>query len=142
LVLPDRQFFLCRVHQVTARGKSLAAVSSADCRDQSGVSHGQRSYAMENRNSDDVVSGCDFSGDFCEDGCGSWVALVIQTGHSSPVIVIAYVTGKHDVSAGAWAGDGEPNLIDGDRALHDVTEQNFGHHSIIGYNLAIHTAEA
>ena len=141
-MLPDRQFFLCRVYQVTARGKSLPAVSSTNGRDQSSIAYGQCSYAVENGNGDDVVAGRHFSGDFGEYGCCGRVTLVVQAGHSSPVIVIAYVTGKHDVRAGAWASDGEPNLIDGDRALHDVTEQNFGHHSIIGYNLAIHTAEA
>jgi len=142
LVFPDRQLFLSRVYQVAAGSEGFSAVSSADCSDQSGVTYGQRPHAMENGNGDDVVAGRHFSGDFGEYGCGGRVALVVQAGHSSPVIVIAYVTGKYDISTGAWAGDGEPNLIDGDGTLHDVTEQNFGHHSIIGYNLGIHTAEA
>ena len=141
-MLPDGQFFLCCVHQVTARGERLPAVSSTNGRDQSSITYGQCSYAVENGNGDDVVAGRHFSGDFGEYGCCGRVTLVVQAGYCAPMIVIAYVTGKHDVSAGAWAGDGEPNLIDGDEALHDVTEQNFGHNSIIGYNLAIHTAEA
>jgi hypothetical protein len=142
LVFPDRQLFLSRIYQIAAGSEGLSAVSSADCSDQSGVTYGQRPHAMENRNGDDVVSGCDFSGDFCEYGCGGRVALVVQAEHISPVIMIAYVAGKYDTGASTGGGDGEPNLIDGDGALHDVTEQNFGHISIIGYILALHTVEA
>ena len=117
-------------------------MSSANGRDQSSVAHGQCPHAMENCNTNDIVASGYFRGDLCEDGCSGRVALVVQAEHRSPVIVIAHVTGKYDTGASAGGGDGEPNLIDGDGALHDVTEQNFGHHSIIGYNLAIHTAEA
>jgi hypothetical protein len=122
LVFPDRQLFLSRVYQIAAGGEGLSAVSSADCSDQSGVTYGQSPDAMENRDGNDIVASGYFSGDLREDGCGGRVALVIQAGHISPMIVIAHVTGKYDAGASAGGGDGEPNLIDGDRSLHDVTE--------------------
>jgi len=142
LVFPDRQLFLSCVYQIAAGSEGLSAVSSADCSDQSGVTHGQSPDAMENRDGNDIVASGDFSGDFCEYGCGGRVALVVQAAHISPVIVVANVSRENNTGPGAGGGDGEPNLIDGDRALHDVAKQNFGHSSIIGYILALHTAEA
>ena len=124
MVFPDRQLFLRRVYHIATGSEGLSAVSSADCSDQSGVTHGQRSYTMENRNGNDVVASGYFSGDLCEDGCGSRVALVVQAAHISPVVVIAHVARENNTGPGAGSSDGEPNLIDGDGSLHDVTEPN------------------
>ena len=121
-MLPDGQLLFCCVDQVTARGKSLATVSRANGRDQSSITYGQCSYAVENRNSDDIVPGCYLGGDLCEYGRGGRVAFIVQAGHRTPMIVIAYVTGEYDACPGAGGRDGEPNLIDGDRSLHDVAE--------------------
>jgi hypothetical protein len=142
LVFPDRQHFLSRVYQIAAGSEGLSAVSGAHCRNEGSVTYGQRTHAMENRNGNDVVASGYFSGDLCEDGCGSRVALVVQAAHIAPVIVIAHVAGENNAGPGAGGGHGEPNLIDGDGSLHDVAEQNFGHCLIIGYNLRLHTAEA
>jgi len=117
-------------------------MSSAHRRNKSGVTHGQRPHAMENRNGNDVVSSCYFSSDLCEYGCCGWVALVVQAAHIATVIVIAHVAGENNAGTGAGGGHSETNLIDGDGSLYDVAEPNYSHTGIIVYNGQVHSPEA
>ena len=118
-MLPDGEPLLRQVDEGLAGLECLASVGRPDRRDEGRVADPQWSDAMGDREREDLEAGGDVLGHLAKHVCGARMALVMQRGHGSAVVMVP------DISAEGH--DGADSIV-ADEPVHRVeVEGAFGH---------------
>ena len=138
-MLPDWQFLLGRVDQIGAGGEGSATVGCTHGGDESRVTDGQGPDTVHDGERDDVVAGSDLACHVSEDVTGAGMALVVEAGHASAVIMVPDVSGEGHDCTSSGGGDEIRRLSNADGVVGDPAvcrhsmrvSRRFGRHRFI-----------